>query len=139
MELDVKRAARVYGSSRAVYFQDGQYFAGDGTPVSFEEAANPDPEDVAAGIVKTEATPIEPAPVVETIKAPPKVEEMVAVVDKPVEASPNREPTFETRINQLKAMNSTHLAKMVLKAGGTPATGYGSKHKNINWLLENVG
>lgn len=38
----------------------------------------------------------------------------------------------------LESMHAVHISKLVTEAGGTPATGDGSRAKNIAWLLENT-
>ena len=141
MQLDTKRASKVYGSSRATWFQDGQYFTSDGSPISFEEAAEPDPFDVEMGVVKLAKPEPEPseAPSYEVIKAAPKAPEYVAIEEPKVERPNSEDATYgDTRLLKLKALKGTMLATMVLRAGGTPETGLGSKKKNIAWLLENV-
>jgi hypothetical protein len=137
MDLDFSRAALVYGSSRAAYFLNGQYYTADGKPISFEEAAQPDPKDLEAEAARQAAT--EALPSVTTIAAPPKAEEPVAIVDRPVERTTEVDAKWgEDRQLRLKTLSGHMLATMVMKAGGTPATGVGSKKKNISWLLENV-
>lgn len=141
MQLDTKRASRVYGSSRATWFQDGQYFTHDGTPISFDEAAQPDPHDLEMGVVKLPAPEPEPpaTPSYEVVKAAPKEPEYVALEEPKVERPNSVDATYgDTRLLKLKALKGTILAAMVLRAGGTPETGLGSKKKNIAWLLENV-
>lgn len=133
MELDKSRAGRVYGSSRAAWFQDGQYFDGMGEPVSFEEAAKP--SETAPVVTEPTVTIVPPV----TISPPRTPEpEYVAVVDTPVEREKNERNWGDDRYLKLKALTPTVLAAAVMRAGGTPETGKGGKHKNIAWLLKNV-
>jgi hypothetical protein len=142
MQLDPSRASRVYGSSRAAWFQDGQYFTHDGQPIAFEEAAGPSPSDIASGYIKpvVPAVVVEP-PVVTTIEAkaiPVTVVEPERIADLPVEREVGAKSWGDDQRIKLKALKPTVLASMVLKAGGTPNTGSGSKRANIEWLLDNV-
>jgi hypothetical protein len=135
------RATKVYGSSKAAWYQNGQYFDSLGNPISHEEAAQPNPEDVVAGIIQVQTEPahsLQPptATVIEVpVAKPPVVPDEIR--EQPVE-SPGRKAWGEDKYLKLKAEKPLILARMVLKAGGTPASGYGSKRRNIEWLLENT-
>ncbi len=136
MQFDSARATRVYGDSRASWYCNGQYFDGELNPISHEEAALPAlVEEVAPEVVSTET------PSYETIKAPPKPPEVdcVGLQEAPIERTSKTDATYgENRLLKLKALNGSALAAMVMRAGGTPATGYGAKKKNIDWILERV-
>jgi len=113
--LDTSREySPVYGSSRAAYFQvqngRGRYFDADHNEV---------PESVAA----------EPAPVDED--APAKVAPQQAKGTQELAPPAGREAV-------LRAMHGTRIAQLVMDAGGTPATGNGSKATNVAWLLANT-
>lgn len=103
----------VYGSSRAAFFQvvgkRGFYFAADGTEVPPEVAAEPAPDDDAP-------PPAPPQPIPE---------------DLPIVARDDRRA-------QLGKLHAIAVGRLVLAAGGTPATGQGSRAKNVAWLLENT-
>lgn len=132
--LDLTRASRVYGDSRAAYFLDGQYYAGDGTPVSFEEAALPNPKEPELPEPQSEETPS-----YTVVAAPKRIAEPDAIMDPPVERGTKVDATYgDSRLLKLKPLSGHLLATMVMKAGGSPATGPGSKKKNIAWLMENV-
>lgn len=139
MQLDVNRAARVYGSSRAAWFQDGQYFTGAGEPISFEEAAKPAPEDMPTSDPSAQQTPEQAAsPVLETVKAPPPPPEYAAIVEKPVERQAGDKHWGDDPRQKLKGLKPVVLAAMVMKAGGTPVTGRGGKKANLEWLVANL-
>lgn len=139
MQLDMKRAARIYGSSRAAFFQDGQYFTREGEIIPPELAGEPDPDDVANGVVKPAAPEVQEAsPSYETIPAGPVAPVYDGIQEAPVAREANAKPWGEDTRQKLKGLSSVQLANMVMKLGGTPSTGYGAKKKNLAWLIENV-
>jgi hypothetical protein len=62
----------------------------------------------------------------------------VAVVEKPIEREAKAKNWGDDKFLRLKALGTTTLAAMVMKAGGTPVTGLGAKKKNIEWLMTNL-
>lgn len=139
MELDLTRATRVYGSSRAAWFQEGHYFNREGQLIDPSEAAKPAEGDVIPQTATVAPAPMTVATAIETIApALATVPEYVAVVDKPVEREPEDRNWGGDKYLKLKALKTTVLAAMVMKAGGTPSTGLGAKKKNIEWLMANV-
>lgn len=124
--LDTSREySPVYGSSRAAFFQvqsgRGRYFDADHNEVPEEVAAQPAPAEV------------------DEIAALPEVH--FATVQKATQdlsPGPCVPPAPESREAVLRAMHGTRIAQLVMDAGGTPATGNGSKATNVAWLLANT-
>ena len=113
--LDTSREySPVYGSSRAAFFQvqagRGRYFDADHNEVPESVAAEPAPTD--------EDAPVKAAPV-------------------PEKGTQDLAPATD-RETVLRAMHGTRIAQLVMDAGGTPATGNGSKATNVAWLLANT-
>lgn len=117
-------AAPVYGNCRARWFRGGQYFDGQGNPLSAADAGKPEFEEA-----------VEPVEVEETVPSycyGPAV--VPPVVDNPVVI----EPVTVIRESRLADMKPAAISQLVRLAGGKPATGKGSRAENVRWLLDNT-
>lgn len=143
MGLDLSRASRIYGSSRAAWLQDGRYYTHDGREIPPDLAAEPDPDDpprkpapvridtVPSYHYEDQTTPITP---VTDGYVPGRLDTVLDDLSGNI-AGAIAGPSHQTR---LRKMPAAKVAELVELAGGTPESGFGSKKKNIAWLLEHT-
>jgi len=133
--FDRTRATRVYGSSKAAFFQDGVYFDGDGKSISDELAAEANPEQLLP-VQEPESTELPTATdATKKAKAKPVVLEATGIVEKPVE---NPSPANWKHEAELRKLSAAKLQGMVDELGGPTELGKGSKRRLVAYLLKHT-